>query len=132
MIPRSTALLSQEQLRGGSALTSEARYRKRLTRVMWFLIATAMTGAFFFPIYFMVSSSIKDNPEVLAMPIHWVPENFQGLSQYGKAFEQAPLLRYFFNSILMASVDVIVTVIFSAAAGYGFAKFNFIGKRLMF
>ena len=32
----------------------------------------------------------------------------------------------------MASVDVVVTVIFSAMAGYGFAKFTFRGQRLMF
>jgi ABC-type glycerol-3-phosphate transport system permease component len=75
---------------------------------------------------------VKADPEVLASPIHWWPQDFQGLNQFRKAFEAIPLLRYFFNSALMATLDVIVTVIFSALAGYGFAKFNFRGKRLLF
>jgi multiple sugar transport system permease protein len=132
MIPRAPAILNEEQLRGGRTAAAETRLRKRAIRLMWFLIALALALAFFFPLYFMVSSSFKDNTEVLAMPIHWWPQNFQGLYQFRRAFDEAPLLQFFFNSTLMATVDVIVTVIFSALAGYGFAKFNFFGKRLMF
>jgi len=110
----------------------DQRLRKRATKLIWFTVALALAVSFAFPLYFMVSSSFKAETEVLANPVHWFPQEFQGLTQYQKGFEAVPLVRYFFNSTLMATVDVIVTVFFSALAGYGFAKFQFWGKRFFF
>jgi multiple sugar transport system permease protein len=99
---------------------------------MWFVAAFVLAATFFLPIFFMVSSSFKAETEIFATPIHWLPHDFQGFAQYARAFDVVPLGRFFFNSALMASVDVIVTVFFSAMAGYGFAKFRFRGQRLLF
>jgi len=108
------------------------RLRKHASTALWFVVALALAVVFFFPLYFMVSSSFKAETEVLAVPIHWFPHEFQGLSNFQKAFDAVPLTRFFLNSTYMATVDVIVTVFFSALAGYGFAKFRFPGRRLMF
>ena len=99
---------------------------------MWFLVALILALTFFFPVFFMVTGSFKGENEIFAAPIHWLPQDFQGFAQYVKAFNQVPLARFFFNSALMATVDVVVTVIFSAMAGYGFAKYKFRGRRLLF
>jgi ABC-type glycerol-3-phosphate transport system permease component len=106
--------------------------RWRFSTFVWFLAALILALTFFFPVFFMVTSSFKAENEIFAAPIHWIPQEFQGFAQYAKAFDQVPLGRYFFNSAFMATVDVIVTVIFSAMAGYGFAKFKFRGRRLLF
>jgi|FLYN01.1.fsa_nt_gi ABC-type glycerol-3-phosphate transport system permease component len=110
----------------------EARLRKRITRLILFTIALVLAISFSFPLYFMVSSSFKAENEILATPVHWIPHDFQGLNQYIRAFESANVGRWFFNSTLMASLDVIFTVFFSALAGYGFAKFHFKAKRVLF
>ncbi len=110
----------------------EARLQKRISRYILFTIAMVLAIAFSFPLYFLVSSSLKAETEILATPVHWIPYNFQGLNQYVRAFESANVGRWFFNSTLMASLDVIFTVFFSALAGYGFAKFNFRGKPILF
>ena len=101
-------------------------------QVIWLAIALALAVTFAFPLYFMVSSSFKAEPEVLAIPVHWTPHDFQGWVNYQRAVETVPLARYFMNSFLMAGIDVVVTVIFSAMAGYGFAKFDFPFKRISF
>ena len=105
---------------------------KQLTPVLLFCIALIVAVIFFFPLFFMVSSSFKAENEIFAAPPHWLPHEFQGLRQYQTGFQAIPLVRFFFNSTLMASIDVAVTVFFSAMAGYGFAKFNFRGRRWMF
>lgn len=110
----------------------EARLRKRMSRYILFTIALVLALAFSFPMYFLVSSSFKAETEILASPVHWIPQEFQGLGQYIRAFESANVGRWFFNSALMATLDVVFTVFFSALAGYGFAKFNFRGKPLFF
>jgi len=99
---------------------------------MWFIIAVVITITFAFPLYFMVISSFKLDQDVLSNTIELVPKEFQGLTNFQRAFEVVPMARFFFNSALMAVIDVVVTVFFSALAGYGFAKFNFHGKRLLF
>jgi len=105
---------------------------RRVSKVLWFVVALILALTFFFPVYFMVSSSFKAENEIFATPLHWFPQDFQGMGQYIAAFNTVPLGRFFFNSALMAGVDVVVTVIFSAMAGYGFAKFKFRGQRVMF
>ena len=109
-----------------------SRRQRRISVFLWFIVALILAVTFFFPVFFMVTSSFKAENEIFALPVHWFPQDFQGLGQYIKAFENAPLGRFLFNSLLMASVDVVVTIIFSAMAGYGFAKFNFRGRKFLF
>lgn len=127
-----TPILSSAAYTQQIARNRDVRLQKRMKSILWFIVALILAFTFFFPLYFMVSSSFKAENEVLATPVRLLPENFQGLANYQKAFDAVPLGRFFFNSTLMASVDVIVTVFFSAMAGYGFAKFNFRGRRLLF
>jgi multiple sugar transport system permease protein len=102
---------------------------KRLVRI---LIATAAAAIFAFPIWFMASSAFKAEAEVQAIPMHIFPHDFQWLAQFRLAAEIAPLWRYFFNSWLYATVHVGVTVFFAALAGFGFAKYRFPGRTLLF
>jgi len=113
-------------------LARETRRRKFMQKSALVALALILVLAFGFPLYFMVTSSFKAEEEVLVTPIHWLPHNFQGFAQYQNAFDIQPIGRYFFNSFLMASIDVVVTVFFSALAGYGFAKFNFRFKQFYF
>lgn len=106
--------------------------QKRLSTAFWFAAGLGLAFLFFFPLYFMISSSFKAEVEVLSVPVHWFPQDFQGLENYRRAFDAVPLGRFFANSTLMATVDVIVTVFFSALAGYGFAKYHFPGRQVMF
>jgi ABC-type glycerol-3-phosphate transport system permease component len=117
------------------AISSQAvaqRWNKRLSGLTWLIVALIITVTFSFPLYFMVVSSFKPDTQVLSNRIELIPTNFQGLLNFQRAFEVVPLARFFFNSALMAVIDVVVTVFFSALAGYGFAKFNFHGRRLLF
>lgn len=91
-----------------------------------------ITFIFAFPLYMMITTSFKAESEVLAIPYHWLPYEFQGFQNYTDAFDIAPLGLFAFNSTLMAVIDVLFTVFFSALAGYGFAKFDFPGRKVLF
>jgi multiple sugar transport system permease protein len=86
---------------------------------------------FCIPVYFMVTTSVKAEAEVFALPIHWIPREFKP-ENYPDAFATAPFGRYFYNSVVVALATVASTLFFSALAGYGFAKFDFPGKNLAF
>ena len=96
------------------------------------LIAVAAAAIFAFPIWFMVTSAFKAEAEVQAIPMHFLPHDFQGFAQFRQAAEIAPLWRYFLNSWIYAASHVGVTVFFGALAGFGFAKYRFPGRTLLF
>ena len=96
------------------------------------LIAVVAAAIFAFPIWFMVTSAFKAEAEVQAIPMHWFPHDFQGLAQFRQAAEIAPLWRYFLNSWIYAASHVGITVFFGALAGFGFAKYRFPGRTLLF
>ncbi len=114
------------------AVFAGRRQRHRGQSWLWVDIALLAAAIFAFPIFFMLSTSFKAESEVFAMPIHWLPHQFQGLRNYVRAFEIAPVARFFLNSAVISVLDVTFTVFFCALAGYGFAKFRFPGRRLLF
>lgn len=97
------------------------------------LYAVVIAGLFIFcvPVYYMITTSVKAESEVVAIPIHWLPHEFQP-ENYPEAFKTAPFSLYFYNSLVVAIAVVASTLIFSALAGYGFAKFAFPGKAICF
>jgi multiple sugar transport system permease protein len=97
------------------------------------LYAAVIFGLLVFcvPVYYMVTTSVKHETEVTAIPVHWIPHEFHP-ENYPQAFAVAPFGLYFYNSLVVAIVVVISTLVFSALAGYGFAKFSFPGKNLCF
>jgi len=110
----------------------EARLRRRIRNLILFSVALLISLLFFFPVYLMVSSSFKSEGEIFAIPMHWIPHEFQGFRQYQFAFENTRLERWYINSLFIAAVQTIATVFFGALAGYGFAKFRFPGRNILF
>ena len=110
----------------------EARLRKRINTLILFSTALLVAVIFGFPMYFMGVSAFKAEAEILATPFRWLPERFVGLEHFARVFELAPIGQWYFNSVLAATLQVSVAIFVGAMAGYGFAKFRFRGKRILF
>src|SRR5258708_12855485 len=91
MLPTSVQVTAAEPAASAVLSTAGHQSRRRAVRLMWFLAALIIAISFAFPLYFMVSSSSKADPEVLASPIHWWPQHFQGLNQSPNPFQALPL-----------------------------------------
>jgi multiple sugar transport system permease protein len=83
------------------------------------------------PVIWTVLSSLKSNDSIFAVPMRWLPTSLLW-NNYTDAFEVAPFSRYFLNSAIVAVSVTATTVFFGAMAGYGFSKFRFPGRNLMF
>ncbi len=51
---------------------------------------------------------------------------------YKNVFKSIPVVRYFLNSLIVALLTTIGQVLVAALAGYGFARFEFRGKNILF
>jgi multiple sugar transport system permease protein len=107
---------------------------KRLSSLRSLLVhaALAVVGLIVaIPLYWTVISSVTTNAGIFATPVQWIPPSLH-FENFSQALAAAPFGRYFFNSAVVGLVVTATTLITSALAGYGFAKFNFPGRRLLF
>lgn len=84
-----------------------------------------------FPLYWLATSSFKNNTDVLKMPPDWWPKN-PTLDNYIEVFRSQPAIRWAFNSIFIALATTLLVVAASSLAAYAFAKLDFVGKNFLF
>lgn len=102
-----------------------------VAKFLLYLALFAGLWLFCIPLYYMLTTSLKAENEVFAIPIHWFPVQFSP-QNYPEAFRVAPFARYFFNSTLVALSTVLTTLFFCTIAGYGLAKYDFPGRNFVF
>lgn len=91
-----------------------------------------LTGAFIsaMPFLWMVTTSLKPNgalfDQPLLFPVHFEWQN------YADAWGAAPFPRFFLNSVIMAVGITVSQTVFSAMAGYAFARLRFPGRDVLF
>ena len=81
------------------------------------------------PGFYMLSMSLMDNPQlfagrVAAWPLH--PGN------YPRAWVASDIGRLYWNSIVVSTVAMVVTVAISALAGYGLGRIRFVGRSVIY
>jgi alpha-1,4-digalacturonate transport system permease protein len=87
--------------------------------------------AFAFPLLWVLLSSVKPGGELFTYPLSFFPETFT-LSGYANAWERVDFARYFGNTLLVASITTVLTVLFSAMTGYALAKYRARWLSLLF
>ncbi|MCQ6281545.1 carbohydrate ABC transporter permease [Bacillus sp. EB600] len=84
-----------------------------------------------FPLYWLLTSSLKNSSDVIKMPPDWFPKTFT-LSNYVDVFQSHPALRWTFNSIVVSLVTTVAVIIVSSLAAYAFSKLHFKGKNVIY
>lgn len=104
---------------------------KVLVNAVLFVLLAGFCIAFAFPFYFMTIAAFMHTPEIFTTHPHLLPEQWQ-LSSFRLLFRETPFARNIFNSLFIATIETIGVVLFSAMAGYAFAKGNFPGRNRLF
>lgn len=78
-----------------------------------------------YPFIWIIISSLKTNYEIWNSPLG-LPNKF-AFENYVTAFKLAPIGRFFFNSIFVATCTIICVFLIYGMAGYALARFKFKG-----
>lgn len=89
-----------------------------------------MTLAVLFPLYFMVTNSLKSD-QAFARSALSLPTS-PTFSKYAAAFSSADIGRFFLNSLLITVTSVVVVIICATMAAFAFAKMTFRGREAIF
>jgi multiple sugar transport system permease protein len=86
---------------------------------------------YIYPILFMVSQSFKSLDDLLDPTVQWLPKTLH-MDNFFKAWVVLDFMKSFGASVLNSVLPAIAQTVSCALVGYGFAKFAFPGKNVMF
>lgn len=94
------------------------------------LIITSLLSIF--PFIWLLSTSLKGVLEdIFAYPPTIIPQDFT-FANYIDVWQKVNFMGYFWNSMIVAGLTVLLNLILSSLAGYPLARMNFKGKRIVF
>jgi multiple sugar transport system permease protein len=99
---------------------------------VYYLLCVALAALFLFPVLWTVLASVKAPAEANQTPPTFIPHHLSG-SNYQRLVHYGVGLRvYLTNSVLVALFTVVGTVLVAGLAGYGFSRYRFAGRGVLF
>ena len=126
-----TAAVNSKYVKTESRLTT--RNRGRLGSIIRYILLLFVGFVMLYPLIWLVGASFKTNEEIFTT-IWWWPSSWDYTSyiQGWKTSSEYTFATYFLNSFAMIIPRVIVTIVSSVLVAYGFARFEFWGKKVLF
>ncbi|MEU5156847.1 carbohydrate ABC transporter permease [Glycomyces sp. NPDC021274] len=108
-----------------------ARTTVRPARIGLYLTLSLLVAIYLAPLVWALSSSLKDRSDIFSFPPRLWPEPAT-LDNYANLLSGHPFWNWMLMSTGVAGVSTVAVVFLCSLAGYGFAKFEFKGKRILF
>ncbi|WP_433044746.1 carbohydrate ABC transporter permease [Dactylosporangium sp. CS-033363] len=103
----------------------------RRTKLLLYGLLCVLALPFVFPTWWMATSSIKPVNDVFKFPPSLIPTSVD-FSAYKQVFEAQPFAQQYLNSMYIAIVCTLGTLVVSSLAGYAFARIRFRGQNALF
>lgn len=107
------------------------RALQRLSRGATYLLLILLSIPFIFPFWWMITSAFKDETTVFEFPPRLLPEVWH-VENFGELFRYQPFAQHYFNSLYIAVLVTIGTLIVASLSGYAFARIRFPGRAALF
>ena len=91
--------------------------------ILWAIISI-------FPVYWMLTFSLKTNAEIFGENVAGLPRNWVW-QNYVKAFHTGNMPRYFLNSLIVAIATIFITLTASVMATYAITRLRWKGRKRM-
>jgi ABC-type glycerol-3-phosphate transport system permease component len=102
------------------------RRAARATALYAGAVLLLVVGAF--PLFWMLSTSLKPSAEIFATPPRLVPAH-PTLENFGRLFTDTSFVTFFRNSAVVSLATVALTLTVSALGAYGLTRFRFAGRE---
>lgn len=99
----------------------------RLRATIVSLILAPFCFLWIYPFLWMVSAALKTQAEIFS-GLGLIPHSWQW-SNFSRAWTQAHIGRYFFNTVVITVASVAIVVITTALIGYVLGRYSFPGKK---
>jgi len=107
------------------------RFVSATSRIAIYGILIVAMLASVLPLGWTILSSFKTVGEIFRFPPTFIPEVPTSMN-YELLFRTMPFLAWVANSAGMLAIALVVTIVTCTLAGYAFAKFKFVGSKLLY
>ena len=109
--------------------------RKKIRKVLKYILMILLAVFFLFPVVFMILSSIKENELQVITDMSslraFIPVGQLGLQNYKDVFSSLGFGHQFFNSLLIMVLTVLIGLVVNSLIAYALARLRFKGKNLL-
>lgn len=111
-----------------------ARLTRALGRVFWPLVLLILAILFVAPIFWMASTALKPESEVLSAVPRWIPETptVENFTELRDRSEEFPIGRWFANSIFISLTVTALVLLVTSMAAFAFSRLRFRGRDRLF
>lgn len=102
-----------------------------IKRILLYILLTGATILMSFPLFWMISSSLKTLEETNSPGILWIPSN-PTIDSYTAIFQNQDFLRAYGNSVFYVTLALFGTLLSIAAVAYAFSRIEWPGKNIVF
>ena len=104
----------------------------RRSILMWLLLSP-LVFMVIVPLVYMTAMAFTLESNQLNFPIEWIPKPIT-VTNFTHIFADTtlPIVRWFFNSLVVSVIGTVVIVFLSTLSGYAFARLDFPFKNLLF
>jgi len=103
--------------------------RGRVTRVVLNVVALAIFVVVVFPVFWMISTALKPDDEIVALKPTWLPTT-PTLSHFSAAVERPFFWEDVKNSLIIVGATVTISIVLAFLAAIALAKYGFSGRKL--
>jgi len=127
-----SSLSKEEKLKEIIRLKKQQKnVKKMVTSTLKHLTLILVAISMLAPFFWMLSTSLKTSSNALAVPPQWIPNPVYWRS-YIEVFQRVPFLQYLLNTLYYSLGNTFFEVVVSIVVAYGFARFKFKGKKILF
>ncbi|MBD8891173.1 carbohydrate ABC transporter permease [Labrenzia suaedae] len=120
-------------LAASRAMAARQLRNERISAAVRYTLLVAVGFVMLYPLIWLIGASLKTNSEIFANP-GFIPEN-PTLDGYVKGWQTSTpytFTHFFWNTFLIIFPKTLGTAISCTAVAYGFARFEFPGKKILF
>lgn len=114
-----------ERTRSGRRVLSPTNIRLAVTTI----ILIPICFIWIYPFLWMVSAALKSTTEIFS-GLGLIPHHFHW-DNFARAWTQARIGQYFFNTVVITVASIAIVVISSAMIGYALGRYSFPGKKII-
>lgn len=107
------------------------RQKKTMKLICQYTILVASAIMFAFPLFWMISTSLKIDKQIFAFPIVWIPHPVAWYN-YVETVNYIPFLRYFGNTMFYAVFSVVGIMLSSSLVAYSLSRIEWPGRNVFF
>ncbi|NLU52912.1 MAG: carbohydrate ABC transporter permease [Clostridiaceae bacterium] len=113
------------------ALNKSKPTRKIVMDIIIYAILIAISAVILIPLFWMISTALKSNADIFKWPPEWIP-NPPHWENIANAWNAMPFNKFLQNSLFIVVLGVTAEVISETIVAYGFARYDFPGKNIIF